>query len=146
MTNEIDTAALLSKALDENEQLREAIRQLQSQGAGQGPVEIDNNPLCKGCYRWRLAAAASTGIASALFMSSTVQDFWGLLQRAAFSMTGYEFAPGVVQGLFLVITALAPVSAVIAEWKWLLYKRGYPGALRAIAEIARALKGGWTGN
>jgi hypothetical protein len=145
MTDEIDTAALLSRALDENEQLHEEIRQLQGQGAGEGTGEIDNNPLCKGCYRWRLAVAAAVGVAFGLFISGRIQGFTRLLQRAAFGITGHAFAPSTVQAIFMTILALAPAAAVAAEWKWLLYKRGYPGAIRAIVEMWRVLKGGWKG-
>jgi hypothetical protein len=142
MTDKMDTNEILSSALDENEQLRAEIARLRSEGGGGQGFGVDDNPLCKGCLRWRMVVAALAGFASGQFIAGEVPGFDGLLRGVAVAVTGQPNAGGLARSVYWLATILAPVAVVVAEWKWTLYKRGYPGLLRAVVDMRNAFKGG----
>lgn len=146
---ETEFETVVRNAAAENDRLKDRIEELETQLERRGkepepgePGATDDNPLCRGCYRWRLAFAVVIGAACGLFVAAlfTLHDPWG--RRLAVSITGREGAADVVEYICCVLTAAAPVLAAIVEWKWLLYKNGYQGVFRAIAEMRDAFKRG----
>jgi hypothetical protein len=142
MTEKTDTNEILSSALDENEQLRAELTRLRSEGSGSQGFGVDDNPLCKGCLRWRMVVAAVAGFAAGQLIAAEVPGFDGLLRGVAVAVTGQANAGGLARSVYWLATTLAPVAVVLAEWKWTLYKRGYPGLLRAVVDMWDAFKGG----
>lgn len=57
-------------------------------------------------------------------------------------ITGRAEAARFVEGIVVILTAIAPVLDAIVEWKWLLYKNGYAGVFRVIAEVWAVIKKG----
>jgi hypothetical protein len=132
--------AELEGLLEENESLRDEVRQLR----GQAPHgSIKGNALCRGCYKLRLVLAMFIGMPAAagcwsLFGNKQVfapfQSFVGFSDNSHAAM--------VWKAAAVVIAAVLPLTAVACNWKWRLFKNGYPGLLRGIAECRRAFKEG----
>jgi hypothetical protein len=146
---ETEFDSIIKNAAEENDRLKDRIEELESEREkrreateSNEPGGIDNNPLCRGCYRWRLTFALLIGLVCGLFVAVELALHDELRRRLAVIVTGREDAADVVESIAFVLTGTAPVLAAIVEWKWLLYKHGYEGAFRAIADMWAAFKKG----
>jgi hypothetical protein len=145
-TAEEDVAQLtraLENAAKENHSLRDEIEakaaeieKLQKhQGLAGG---ISNAALCRGCYRWRLTFSVIVGAVLAAITTDTIEANKSALQRIAGTVEHAETLETIIFGA----TLAAPVVAAFIEWKWELYRAGYAGVFRALAELGAAFKKG----
>jgi hypothetical protein len=128
---------------EENAALRDEVERCRHQApAPPGAGGIDDNPLCKGCYAWRLTFAVVFGLALGTGVWLLLEANKPFLQGIAQSLSGSKDDADALQLIAAISIVIGPVLATVAEWKWFLYKRGYPGMFRGIAECYRAFKEG----
>lgn len=147
MTN-VDYETIIKNAAHENDELKDRVTELEAELKGRGERAsaeggaIDDNPLCRGCYRWRLAFAALVGGASGLIVLAVLGERLEWVRSLAIAVTGRVDAIPYVIAALVGLSAVVPVLIAVIEWKWLLYKHGYAGTFRAIAEMWAAFKKG----
>ena len=126
---------IIKNAAHENDQLRSRVDTLEMQLAGRREGgeshqsgAIDNNALCMGCYRWRLTFAALVGVIVFVVCAVVLS-----LREGATNAIGLLICTGC---------AVTPGIETFIDWKWRLYKHGYAGTFRAVAEMWAAYKKG----
>lgn len=131
--------AELESLLEENESLRDEVRQLR----GQAPHgTIRGNALCRGCYKLRLVLAAFIGMPAAIGCSSLLGSEQAFPALHSPGFDDNSDTAMLWKAVLVVTVAVLPLVAVAFNWKWRLYKNDYPGVLRGIAECRRAFKEG----
>ena len=128
-----------------NNRIRELEDELEAQSSRRAPPshsDLDDNPLCKGCFQWRMGASGVAGIVLGIVALGFLQDHPTAVRELAASITGNAKNAGPIQVALAVLTVIAPGLATFGEWQWTLYRHGHPGIIRRIAEIGEAFKKG----
>lgn len=139
--------SILLQAAKENDQLRDQIRQLQTEPrddarSGVSSGDAGDNPVCRGCFHWRMLVAGATGALFGLGLLGAVQDHSAAVEDLATLISGNKANAGLVQAALVLLTVIAPGLAVFVDWNRTLYKHNLPGLFRAIAELWKAFKRG----
>lgn len=123
-------------------QLRAAQRELEdlkNERAGGAPAGgVSKNALCTGCYAWRivfgLVLSACCGVAAWHAVDNNrpfVQAMFADVDSAQLCLT--------------IAASLLPLVLVGLHWQVRLYKAGYPGVIRALANMRAEFKRGLRG-
>lgn len=145
-TTENDVAQLtqaLENAARENHSLRDTIEAQAAQIAAlqnrqETPGAITDHALCKGCYRWRLVFSMIVGTILAFIAMGMLYKNEPALIRFA----GSARRADVLESVIALATLYAPLITAKIEWRWKLYRAGYPGVFGAIAEMWAGFKKG----
>lgn len=112
------------------------IERWKNHGAVDRPASAtSNNDLCVGCYGWRIVLCMILGACCGLGAWVAVENnrqfveaILGDADAVALSLT--------------VAASLPPLALVVLDWKIRLYKAGYPGLIRATANMLAEFKRG----
>jgi hypothetical protein len=133
------TDAELERLLEENESLRDEVGQLRGQSP---PGSVTDDTLCSGCYKHRLILGVLAGVPVAVLCWLLFGDM-GINSAVQSNHLRLDKDDAMLlRAAATVVAAAVPVLLTVFEWKWRLYKNGYAGVLRGIAECWRAFQEG----
>jgi hypothetical protein len=127
-----EAEAIMREQQAEIEALR---RKLQNSTRDYPEGGITSNRLCAGCYRWRCFTALWFGAGLGILVGMACETNGEFLKGSFGNAAAATFA-------LVAIASLLPIAGVTLNWKIRLHKAGYPGVLRACANLLAEFKRG----